>query len=135
MIGVLRRNRLKALAVAAALALAGLVVWGLLAPHRDPRVEAVRKQGYPATLGELDAWYRAVPPTENVALAYTQAFALLAGGSASRMGTSLSRLSEILPARGQALTAEDKGKLAELLAANEGALRLLDSAPASGRSR
>jgi hypothetical protein len=121
--------------VAVALALAGSMVWSLCAPYRDAGVEAVRKKGYPASLSELDAWYPAVPPSDNAALVYTNAFALLAGSGVSSNAERL--LNASLPSRGQrlTLTAEDKRDLAELLAANEAALRLLYSAPASGRSR
>jgi len=115
------------------LALGGSLVWSLCAPYRDSAVEAIRKQGYPATLSELDAWYPAVPASENAALVYTNAFALLAGSGISSNGARF--LNASFPGPGQRLAAEDKRELAELLAANQAALRLLYSAPASGCSR
>ncbi|MGO8675782.1 MAG: hypothetical protein ACLQVX_07910 [Limisphaerales bacterium] len=119
--------------MAVALALAGSIVWSLCAPHRNLEAEAIRKQGYPATLSELDAWYPAVPPSENAALVYTNAFDLLAASGVSSNGARF--LNASCPGQGQRLTAEDKRELAELLATNQAALRLLRSAPASGRSR
>jgi hypothetical protein len=119
--------------VAVALALAGSIVWSLRAPDRDLEAEAIRKQGYPATLSELDAWYPAVPPSENAALVYTNAFELLEASGVSSNGARF--LDASYPGRGQRLTAEDRRELAGLLATNQEALRLLHSVPASGRSR
>ncbi|MGA2863760.1 MAG: hypothetical protein ABSF95_04670 [Verrucomicrobiota bacterium] len=130
---VLKRNRLKGLGAVVVLLLGGSLVWSLCVPHTDVRVEAIRKKGYPVTLAELDAWYPAVPPAENAALVYTNAFALLAADSGLNTGASF--MASTWPLRGQGLTAEDKRGLAELLATNQAALGLLYAAPASGRSR
>jgi hypothetical protein len=45
--------------------------------HRmvEAKLDEVRKQGYPVTLAELDKWYPQVPPGENAADVYAQAFA------------------------------------------------------------
>lgn len=132
-VAVLKRNRLKVLGAVVVLALGSSMVWTLCIPHRDLRLEAIRKKGYPVTLAELDAWYPAVAPAENAALVYTKAFALLAGGSTASPYTNYLNLS--WPPRGRALTVDEKRELAELLAAKQDALRLLHSAPATGRSR
>src|SRR5687768_2993851 len=39
-------------------------------------IEAIRARGLPTTLLELDKWYRAVPASENAALAFLDAYAL-----------------------------------------------------------
>ena len=41
----------------------------------EAKLDEIRKQGYPVTLAELDKWYPQVPPGENAAEVYTQAFA------------------------------------------------------------
>jgi hypothetical protein len=128
----LRRKRLAVLGAGVVLLLATCGLWGLLTPHRDLFVEATRKRGYPASLAELDAWYPSVPPAENAALVYTNAFGLLTnstGPIANFMGKNW------LPPIGQDLTAEERNELKDVLADNQAALRLLYSAPASGRSR
>ena len=114
------------------LLLVALVLWGLFVPKPDPCVEAIRKRGYPVSLAELDNWYPAVPAAENAALVYTNAFALLTnseGPITNFMGKSW------LPSLGQGLSAEERSELTDVLKADEAALRLLYSAPASGRSR
>lgn len=128
----MKRNRLKALGAVVVLALGSSLVWSLCIPHRDQRLEAIRTKGYPVTLAELDAWYPAVAPAENVALVYTNAFALLSGGAARPYPNFLDAS---WPLRGQPMTADEKRELAELLAAKQDALRLLYSAPETGRSR
>jgi hypothetical protein len=129
---LLRRKRLAILGVAVVLLLATWMLWGLLAPHRDPFVEAIRKRGYPATLAELDAWYPSVPQAENVALAYTNALGLLTSSS-GQITNFIGR--NWLPAIGRGLSAEERDELKAALSENQDALRLLYSAPASGRSR
>jgi hypothetical protein len=119
------------------LLLVGFVLWNYFSPRSDPRIEAIRKAGYPVTLAELDAWYLAVPDAENAALVYTNAFAQLAPKGDDDGTPSLgSRLDDIsLPARGQVLSNEDKTEISSLLATYRAALRLLYSAQALDRSR
>ena len=129
---LVRRKRLAALGASLVLVLAALVLWSLFAPHPDPIVEAIRKRGYPGSLTELDAWYPSVPSAENAALVYTNAFGLLTnseGPITNFMGKNW------LPPIGQGLSGEEKSELTTVLETNQAALRLLYSAPASGRSR
>lgn len=129
---LVRRKRVAALGAGVVLLLAAWIVWGLFAPHPDPFVEAVHQRGYPGSLKELDAWYLSVPPAENAALVYTNAFGLLTnseGPITNFMGKTW------LPPIGQGLSTEEKTELATVLETNQAALRLLYSAPASGRSR
>jgi hypothetical protein len=129
-IGVLRNKRLAALGAGLALLLLAWVLGSLFVPHRDPIIEAIHKQGYPVAMSELDAWYPSVPPAENAALFYTNAFGLLTNASGPN-----TRFTSALPAIGQGLSADEESELKDLLADNQAALRLLYSAPASGRSR
>jgi hypothetical protein len=108
------------------------MLWGLRAPHRDPFVEAIHKRGYPATPAELDAWYESVPPAENAALVYTNAFGFLTNTTGPITNfTSKSWL----PPIGQGLSSEEQSELKAILAESQPALRLFYLAPASGRSR
>ena len=131
---VVRQNRVTAVAAAIVLLLAGIVCWSLCSPEVEPRVEAIRQQGYPATLAELDAWYRPVPEAENAALVYLKAFALLNLTNA-QSGPGWFSGNEWLPKRGQPVAAEDQAELAALLATNGPALTLLYSGAALKRSR
>jgi hypothetical protein len=112
--------------------LAAWMLWSCLAPHKDLFVEAIHKQGYPATPAELDAWYLSVPLAENVALVYTNAFGLLTNTTGPITNfTSKSWL----PPIGEGLSSEEQSELKAVLAESQPALRLLFSVPASGRSR
>jgi hypothetical protein len=80
----------------------------------------------------LDAWYLSVPPEKNAALVYTNAFGLLTNSSGlitNFMGKAW------LPAIGQGLSDGERRQLKTVLADQQPALRLLYSAPVSGRSR
>jgi hypothetical protein len=132
LLDTLRRKRLAALGAGVVLLLATGVLWGVLTPHRDRFVEAIHKKGYPATPSELDAWYLAVPPAENVALAYTNAIA----GLTNATGPVTNYTSKNwLPPIGEGLSPDERSELKAVLANNQAALRLLYAAPASGRSR
>ena len=61
LVRTLRQNRATAVATTLVLAVAAMVTWSLFIPHSDPRLNAIRQNGYPVTLSELDTWYRAVP--------------------------------------------------------------------------
>ena len=126
------RKRLTALGVGLIMLLATWILWSLIAPHPDPFVEAIRKRGYPVSLAEWDAWYPSVPPAENVAFVYTNAFGFLTNSTGPITNfTSKSWL----PPIGQGLSTEEKSELKAVLADHHAVLRLLYSAPASGRSR
>jgi hypothetical protein len=125
-----RSKCLAALGAGVALLLVAWVLWSLFAPHRDLIVEAIRKKGYPVAMSELDAWYPSVPPAENAAMVYTNAFGLLTNVSGPN-----TRFTSPLPPIGRGLSADEESELKDMLADNQTALRLLYSAPASGRSR
>jgi hypothetical protein len=127
-----RRNRLLAVGLVVALLLSAWVLTNLLTPHRDLFVEAVRKKGYPASAAELDAWYLAVPPAENLALYYTNAFAPLTNS----FGPTTNFMNKLwLPPIGQGISAQDRADFKAALAEHQASLRLLCDAPATGRSR
>jgi hypothetical protein len=125
-----RRKRLAVLGIGVGLLLGICVLSSLLVPHRDLIVEAIRSHGYPVAMSELDPWYPSVPPAENAALIYTNAFALLT----NLTGPNTS-FTSALPPIGQGLAADEESELKDVLADNQAALRLLYSAPASGHSR
>jgi len=56
----------------------GLVAFGLFRRHSsrqvDKALDAIRAQGYPVTLEELDAWYEEPPPGENAADVLLEAY-------------------------------------------------------------
>jgi hypothetical protein len=127
-----RRKRLALLGLGVAALLALWVVSSLLTPHRDHYVEAIHKRGYPASAVELDAWYLSVPPAENIALYYTNAFASLTNSS----GPTTNFMNRMwLPPVGQGVSAQDRSELAAVLAEHQASLRLLLTAPITGRSR
>ena len=106
--------------------LAAIIVWNLFGPHADARLDAIRQQGYPVTLAELDSWYKAVPEKQNNALIYEKAFALPGFGNFEDIDW---------PPRDRDLSVEDKKQLADLVATNGVALRLLHSAQTSKHCR
>ena len=125
-----RRKRLTLLGAGVALLLGIWVITSLFVPRRDARIEAIRKQGYPVAMSELDAYYPSVPLEENAAMVYTNAFGLLT----NLTGANTSWVS-VLPTIGHGLSPDEESQLKDLLEDNQAALRLLYSVPASGRSR
>ena len=121
-LNTMRRRRLAVLGAAVGLLLGAWVLWSLLIPHRDLFVEAIRKQGYPASLAELDAYYPAVPAAENAALVYTNAFGLL-----TNLTGPNTPFMTLLPPIGQGLSAEEESELRDFLSDNQAALNLLYS--------
>src|ERR1022692_2366720 len=126
----LRRKRLAVLGAGVALLLAMWVISSLLVPRRDVEVEAIRNQGYPVAMSELDAYYPFVPPEENAATVYSNAFVLL-----TNLAGPNTRFVSALPPIGRGLSADDASELQAILEDNQAALRLLHSVPALGRSR
>ena len=124
--------RLTLLGAGVALLLGLWVLSSLVVPHRDLCVEAIHKRGYPVTPAELDAWYLSVPQAENAALVYTNAFGLMT--NATGPITNFNSTSW-LPPIGEGLSSKEQSDLRAVLAECQPALRLLYSAPASGRSR
>ena len=128
------KKRLALLGVAIFLVLAGLIAWSLIFQGPDPRIEALRKQGYPVSLAELDKAYLPVPDAENPALACVKAFEEpFFADTGSSGGAAID--ADALPPRGQPFTDEGKKELADALAENSEALKLLHAVPVSSRSR
>jgi hypothetical protein len=124
------RKRLVVLGIGVALLLGIWVISNLLVPHRDPLIEAIRQRGCPVAMSELDAYYPAVLAGENPAWVYYTAFTLL-----TNLNGPNTRSVSALPAIGLGLSPDEEDQLKEILEDNREALRLLYSAPASGRSR
>jgi hypothetical protein len=130
------RKRLLLMAVAIVLAFLGFVSCNLRNPRLDPRLEAIRKTGYPVTLAELDDWYPRVPDAQNAALIYTNAFARMVYVSPEDNNPDRRQIADIkLPPRGREFGGEDKTELAAIIASNAPALRLLFSAQNLTNSR
>lgn len=128
------RNPFAFAAAAVVLLASVLVVWSFLIPTNDSRIEAIRRQGYPVTLRELNAWYRAVPDPLNAALICTQA---LTGRLFDDSSPAFSRFSDKpwLPPRGEMLSAQDQEELQQILGGDEKTLELLHSIAAGAPSR
>ena len=138
MIGLLelvRKHRIAVIGMAFALSLLGVVAWNLFLPHSDPALDAIRSQGLPVTLAELNEWYAPVPPGENAAMIYSEAFTLPLFNNSSSGSGAPALDNATLPTRGHHFTPENKKDLAVLLEHNREVLRLLYSVPANGRSR
>jgi hypothetical protein len=118
----LRRHRLRLLGVAAALVVGVLLLWAFRTHGPDPRIEAIHKKGYPATLAELDAWYAPVPEATNLALVYMKVFASPLFTNQPNEIDAFSG-TDWLPARSQPLAPEDRTDLSALLATNAALLR------------
>ena len=116
------------------LALGGFVGWNLAHVRIDPRLEAMRKKGYPATLAQLNAWYPEILPSENAARVYLEAFKSPLFKISSPGGRANGDV-ELLPPRGEKLSAEDQVRLEAFFATNQPALALLHSVGPGRRSR
>jgi hypothetical protein len=128
---ILRQNRVTAAVVSAFLLLLVFILWNILEPQTDARIEAICKRGYPASLAELDGWYKPVPESENAALRYMEAFALPA--FIEKPGETF--MTSSWPPRGRTLTERDHRELMDLVADDQTALQLLHAAQAFNRSR
>jgi hypothetical protein len=107
------------------LLVAATVVWALFCLPHEKRLDAIRKQGYPVSLSELNAWYKPVLDGQNNARVYEAAFALPDFGSYEVAWLD----------QGGALSVQDREELTDLLAIDQTALRLLHSAQATNRCR
>lgn len=121
----LPENRATSIIVTLLLGLAAIAAWNLFTTHADARLDNIRQKGYPVTLAELNAWYQALPDSQNNARVYERVFALPGFGN----------FDINWPARGRALSAQDKKEWGELMASNQVALALLHSAQSSNRCR
>ena len=130
----LRQSPLTLVVLAFLLLLAGFIIWNLATPEQDLRVAAIRQSGYPASLGELDAWYAHVPDSQNAAVILTKAFAEPAFANNSSTMTVIADNTRV-PTRGHLLDEETKAELTALLATNQSVLDLLHSAAGLTNSR
>src|SRR6185369_10068415 len=129
----LSRHRIKLLGFLVVCILSAIVTCNLRQPQHDPRVDALRKGGYPVTLAELDQWYPYLPDPQNAALIYTNAFASMLYTSSEGVGKNIGDIKP--PSRNETLTADDKTELTEMIASNAVAFRLLYSAGQLTNSR
>jgi len=129
----LSRHRIKLLGFLVVCILSAIVTCNLRQPQHDPRVDALRKGGYPVTLAELDQWYPYLPDPQNAALIYTNAFASMLYASSEGGGKNIGDIKP--PSRNETLTADDKTELTEMIASNAVAFRLLYSAGQLTNSR
>lgn len=72
MLNWFKRHQVILISAVLALVVGGVAV--LMRERSDPRLEAIRKQGYPVTLSELESFYKPVPVEQNLALVYARAF-------------------------------------------------------------
>jgi hypothetical protein len=123
-------------ALVVVLALAALYVAYRYTLHRmvEAKLDAIRQQGYPVTLAELDKWYPQPPPGENAAEVYRSAFA-----KNVKLGDQERRLPIVgysnLPPRGASLPQTMRDGLALYLRTNEESLVLLHTATAVAHCR
>lgn len=97
------------------------------------QLAAIRKAGQPVTLTELDKWYPAVPPAENAAIIYEQAFSLLAIDAQAEDLLQFEWTNSLAWPVPIALTHKDA--LSNLMVKNHMALELLHQAAALNKSR
>lgn len=95
--------------------------------HRFVRAKLaeVRRQGYPVTLAELDAWYPTPPPGQNAAEIYEDAFKKYASWKWDQLQlVPIAGYAET-PQRSAPLQSDMRNAIASYLADNQEALRLL----------
>jgi len=100
-----------------------------------PAIAADPASALPRTLAELDLWYPAVPPEDNGALVYLEAFNAFVFGKPGVEERIPFLTSEPLAVPVEVLTPETKELMAEYLVANGTALVLLHKASAYPRCR
>lgn len=105
----------------------------------EDKLDAIRKQGYPVTLADLDKWYTQPPPGENAADVYMAAFAQLKWAKYEDRFPKSHLLPIIgdaqLPAHSDPLSEQIKEAISEYLAGNDVALKLLHKATAMKQCR
>jgi hypothetical protein len=112
--------------LATLLLLGGFIFWNLAAPEQDARVLAIRQQGYPISLPELDAWYQPVPESRNAASVVAKANAQPGLANSSKLNAVLDDNSWT-PTRSQLFDSKSKAEVSALLATNQALLNLLHS--------
>jgi hypothetical protein len=113
----------------------GFIGWNLATPEQDARVLAIRQNGYPSTLRELDTWYTHIPDSQNAALIYTNAFSQPVLTNYSGSSFTIFGETNWVPARGHLIDKEFRAELGAVLATNQTVLDLLHSAAALTNSR
>lgn len=98
------------------------VFWQRRIARRE--LEAIRKEGYPVSLQEWDAWYQAVPVAENAALKVIEACSQMVGSAAT---VSLSGPGPLTP--------EDRALIRQFLTNNSAMVALAQEAAALKESR
>jgi hypothetical protein len=99
--------------------------------HRmvESKLDAIRQQGYPVTLAELDKWYPQPPPGENAVEVYQEAFA-----HNVKLGDEELLLPVVghakLPPRGEPLSQGMRESIAQYLKTNQESIALLHKATA-----
>jgi hypothetical protein len=121
-----RQSPLTFVLLAVLLLLGGFILWNLAAPEQDARVFAIRQEGYPTSLSELDAWYQSVPESRNAASVVIKANAQPGFANASNLNAVLDEKSWT-PTRTQLFDAKSKTEVSALLATNQALLNLLHS--------
>ncbi|MGO9243988.1 MAG: hypothetical protein ACLPT4_12775 [Verrucomicrobiia bacterium] len=123
-------------ALVVVLILAALYIAYRYTLHRmvEAKLDEMRHQGYPVTLAELDKWYPQPLPGENAAEIYLQAFKLFSPEQASDTNLPIVGVAK-LPPRVEPMTNEMKRAIADYLAKNADALRLLHQAAAMSYCR
>ena len=99
----------------------------------DGKLEAIRKEGYPVTVAELDQWYKA-PSTGNAATTYLEAFSVMAPDTSKMLQALRQGQGRLLPRKGP-LAAQTKKNLETLLAENARALELFHQGAALAEAR
>src|SRR5437660_1341368 len=83
----------------------------------EAKLDAIRKQGYPVTLAELDKWYPQPPPGENAAAIYRTALAKNVKLGDEELSLPIVGYSN-LPPRGVSLPQSMRDGLARYLSSN-----------------
>jgi hypothetical protein len=111
-----RAPRLSIILGIVVLLLAVFAFWNIQSSALHPELDAIRKQGYPATLAEMNEWYEWPPDFDNAALYYTNALAKI--GGATNQLHKLASDDSLLPTRGKLFTEEERIALISDLASN-----------------
>jgi tetratricopeptide (TPR) repeat protein len=122
-----------------------IVVLALYATYRyslhrmvESKLDEIRKQGYPVTLVELDKWYPQLPPVENAAEIYEQAFTNLhaTGKSPLRLlQPNFGDYNTEWPKRTERLSDEVRARVQGYLDENKEALKFFHQAATLDKAR
>jgi hypothetical protein len=105
-----------------------LVAWRLLLTHDvNRRLASIRAAGLPTNGKEVNAYYAAVPDSQNAALVLTQAFGLIKRFEDDR-DDAVWKLKDTLPRKGASLTPEQIGLIRSYVEMNGAALAKTEEA-------